>query len=60
MSAFAPLFAAHKYAVSPVTSWWNAGVTASLDQNAIGLLTGQTTIDDVLNAMDAAWKQGPA
>jgi class 3 adenylate cyclase len=27
---------------------------------ARGLLTGQRSIDDVLNAMDAAWKQGPA
>jgi hypothetical protein len=27
---------------------------------AIGLVTGQETIDDILKAMDAAWKQGPS
>ena len=32
----------------------------SLQQDAIGLLTGQRSIDDVLGATDAAWKQGPA
>ena len=26
----------------------------------VGLLTGQESIDDILNAMDAAWKQGPS
>ena len=28
--------------------------------DGLGLITGQTSIDDVLNAMDAAWKQGPS
>ena len=32
----------------------------ALQQDGIGLITGQTTIDGVLNAMDAAWKQGPS
>jgi hypothetical protein len=31
----------------------------ALQDNQIGLITGQRSIDDVLNAMDAAWKQGP-
>jgi hypothetical protein len=26
----------------------------------VGLLTGQSSIDDVLSEMDAAWKLGPA
>ena len=60
MTAFAPVFAAHEYGLSPNVSWWNAAVAAALDQDDIGFITGQTTIDDVLNAMAAAWKQGPA
>jgi hypothetical protein len=32
----------------------------ALNQDGLGLITGQTTIDGVLNAMDAAWKQGPS
>jgi raffinose/stachyose/melibiose transport system substrate-binding protein len=59
MPAFAPVFAAHLYALSASQSWWNPAVVLALDQNGIGLITGQTSIDDVLNAMDAAWKQGP-
>ena len=60
MSAFSPVFSAHAYYVDPLATWWNASVEASLQQNQIGLITGQTTIDGVLNGMDAAWKQGPS
>jgi raffinose/stachyose/melibiose transport system substrate-binding protein len=60
MSAFVPVLAAHQYAPNPSQSWWNAGVVLALQQDAIGLITGQETIDDVLNAMDAAWQQGPS
>ena len=59
MSSFASVLANHKYAINPVQTWWNENVLLTLQQDAIGLITGQTTIDDVLNAMDAAWKQGP-
>ena len=45
--------------INPTQSWWNANVLLALQQNEIGLITGQRSIDDVLNAMDAAWKQGP-
>jgi raffinose/stachyose/melibiose transport system substrate-binding protein len=48
-----------KYVISPVETWWNSNVLLQLQQNQIGLITGQRSIDDVLNAMDAAWKQGP-
>ena len=44
----------------PDPTWWNASVLLALQQDGIGLITGQRSIDDVLNAMDAAWKQGPA
>jgi raffinose/stachyose/melibiose transport system substrate-binding protein len=59
MSSFAPLFAAHEYVMSPTLTWWNPNVGLALDQDAVGLLTGQSTVDGILTAMDAAWKQGP-
>ena len=60
MSSFATVFKQHEYVVAPDASWWNPNVALALEQDGIGLITGQLTIDDVLNAMDAAWKQGPA
>jgi raffinose/stachyose/melibiose transport system substrate-binding protein len=60
LASFAPVLADHKYALDPDDTWWNPGVAAALNQYGVGLLTGQSSIDDVLNAMDAAWKQGPA
>jgi raffinose/stachyose/melibiose transport system substrate-binding protein len=60
MSPMAPVVQDHAYVVAPSTSWWNPNVELALEQGSIGLLTGQTTVDGVLNAMDAAWKQGPA
>jgi raffinose/stachyose/melibiose transport system substrate-binding protein len=59
MSDFTDFFAEHRYAIAPYQRWWNPAVTRAA-QTAIGLVTGQSSIDDVLNAMDAAWKQGPA
>jgi raffinose/stachyose/melibiose transport system substrate-binding protein len=50
----------HAYVVNPSQKWWNASVVPALAQGSIGLLTGQLSVDDVLNAMDAAWKQGPS
>jgi raffinose/stachyose/melibiose transport system substrate-binding protein len=49
----------HKYVINPIGFWWNANVVLALQQNQVGVITGQRSIDDVLNAMDAAWKQGP-
>jgi raffinose/stachyose/melibiose transport system substrate-binding protein len=60
MSDFASVFKAHAYVIEPQDSWWNANVLLALQQNQIGLITGQSTIADLLNAMDAAWKQGPS
>ncbi len=60
MSSFATVFAEHDYLVDPRASWWNANVLLTLETDTIGLITGQETIDDILNAMDAAWKQGPS
>jgi raffinose/stachyose/melibiose transport system substrate-binding protein len=59
-SDFAPVFERRHYVVNPQSTWWNANVPLALNQDGIGLVTGQETIDDVLNAMDAAWKQGPS
>jgi raffinose/stachyose/melibiose transport system substrate-binding protein len=60
MSPFASVLENRAYDISPGAQWWNANVAIAPQQNAVGLLTGQTTVDDVLNAMDAAWKQGPS
>ncbi len=35
-------------------------VEAALQTAQIGLVTGQSTVDGILQAMDAAWKQGPS
>jgi raffinose/stachyose/melibiose transport system substrate-binding protein len=59
LSNYATAFAQHNYLVNPITNFWNAGVTLALQQDAVGLLTGQQSVDDVLKAMDAAWRQGP-
>lgn len=60
MSAYASVFGSHAYVVNPQQTWWNPDVLLALQQNQIGLITGQRSIDDLLNAMDAAWKKGPA
>ena len=59
LASFAKLFAEKKYVVNPPSEWWNGSVSRALQQNQVGLLTGQRSVDDILEAMDAAWKQGP-
>jgi raffinose/stachyose/melibiose transport system substrate-binding protein len=59
LASFAPALATHEHAFSPELTWRNPGIAMALNTYGLGLITGQTTIDDVLNAMDAAWKQGP-
>jgi raffinose/stachyose/melibiose transport system substrate-binding protein len=46
------------YVISPVETWINADVLLQMQQNQIGLITGQRSADDVLRAMDTAWKRG--
>ncbi len=58
MSSFAAVFGQHEYVPNPSENWWNAGVAGAFEPN--GLLTGQLSLDGLLNAMDAAWKQGPS
>jgi raffinose/stachyose/melibiose transport system substrate-binding protein len=60
MVPFASVFKQHEYVMNPQQTWWNANVLLALQQAGIGLITGQTTIDDLLQAMDAAWKHGPS
>jgi raffinose/stachyose/melibiose transport system substrate-binding protein len=60
MVGFGPIVEGHEYVINPAETWWNPSVNSALVQDGIGLITGQESIDDVLNAMDAAWKQGPA
>jgi raffinose/stachyose/melibiose transport system substrate-binding protein len=52
-------FASTPIRINPAILWQNAATGLALDTDSVGLVTGQTTIDDVLNAMDAASKQGP-
>jgi raffinose/stachyose/melibiose transport system substrate-binding protein len=60
MSSYRNVFNRREYVVNPQSSWWNPSVYVTLQQDGIGLITGQLSVDDVLNAMDAAWKKGPA
>jgi raffinose/stachyose/melibiose transport system substrate-binding protein len=60
MSPFIPVFKTHAYVMNPPQSWWNADVLLVLQQDGIGLITGQESIDDLLSAMDDAWKEGPS
>ena len=56
------MFAEQKYVINPQADWWNASVTLALQNNEVGLITGQRTVDDILKAMDALawWKARPA
>jgi raffinose/stachyose/melibiose transport system substrate-binding protein len=56
MSDFATIFKDHEYVVDPDLG--NANVGAAFFNDGIGLITGQETPDSMLQAMDAAWKQG--
>ena len=60
MAPYDSVLAQHEYIANPLQRWWNPSVLLALQQNQIGLVTGQRSVDDVLNAMDAAWNQGPA
>lgn len=60
VSSFSAVIDQHEYVNDPTQSWWNADTLLALQQDGIGLITGQTTIDGVLQAMDTAWKQGPS
>jgi len=59
LSSFLPLYTQGRYGINPIETWWNAAVGNALTTYGTGLLTGQESIDDVLEAMDAAWKLGP-
>jgi raffinose/stachyose/melibiose transport system substrate-binding protein len=59
MSSLRPVFAEHRYVLNPDQSWWNPDTLRALQNIQLGLITGQNSIDDVLTAMDAAWKRGP-
>jgi raffinose/stachyose/melibiose transport system substrate-binding protein len=60
MSPLAPALKAHDWVLNPDVTWWNGDVLVAFETDAVGLVTGQETIDGVLKAMDAAWRQGPA
>jgi raffinose/stachyose/melibiose transport system substrate-binding protein len=60
MQPMASVFEDHAYVLNPTLTWWNPNVGNALSQDAIGLVTGQTTVAQVLQEMDAAWKHGPA
>lgn len=53
----ADLLKEKKYTPLPNNLWPNPSVYEALQTGGQGLLTGQTTIDQVLQSMDAAWDQ---
>jgi raffinose/stachyose/melibiose transport system substrate-binding protein len=59
LSNLAPMLENGTTVLNPGAYYWNADVGQALATNAIGLITGQRSVDDVLQAMDAAWNQGP-
>jgi raffinose/stachyose/melibiose transport system substrate-binding protein len=59
LSTFIPLYTEGRYGINPIETWWNASVGNALTTYGTGLLTGQESVDDVLKAMDTAWKLGP-
>jgi raffinose/stachyose/melibiose transport system substrate-binding protein len=59
LSNFVPLYRQGRYGINPIETWWNASVGNALTTYGTGLLTGQESVDDVLKAMDVAWKLGP-
>jgi len=59
MAPSAQVFTDNEYVFAPSRFWWNPDVQLALQTYGIGVITGQSSIDDVLNAMDAAWKEGP-
>jgi raffinose/stachyose/melibiose transport system substrate-binding protein len=59
LSGIAPLLKGDAKVVSwPPASWPNAAVYNALGTGVNGLMTGQTTVPDVLKAMDQAWTSG--
>jgi raffinose/stachyose/melibiose transport system substrate-binding protein len=60
MAPSAQVFTDNEYVIAPSRFWWNPNVQLALQTYGIGVITGQSSIDVVLNAMDAAWKQGPS
>ena len=54
-SSFAPLLQQKKTVTLPSLIWPNPAVGQAVTPGMQGLLTGQKTIADVLNDMDAAW-----
>lgn len=60
MSSFSSVLEHDAYVARPSLTWWNAGVALALTNDVIGLVTGQSTVDGILQAMDAAWQQGPS
>jgi hypothetical protein len=55
MAAYAPVISHNLYLVDPAGRW--AGTVGLVESNgAVGLLTGQSTMDGVLRGVDAAWQ----
>ena len=50
-----PLMDAHKTFEAPLNTFTNAAVSDALGKGVQGLLTGQATVAQVLQSMDAAW-----
>ena len=60
MSSMQTVFAKKRYMINPIANWWNDATLKAMQDNWIGLITGQRSIDDVLKSMDSAWQQVPS
>jgi len=58
VKGFTPFLKTNKYALYPNSSWPNPDVYAALGSGITGLMTGQTSVDSILTALDAAWNKG--
>jgi raffinose/stachyose/melibiose transport system substrate-binding protein len=59
MASESTAVARRAYVISPVETLWNTSVYVEMQQDEIGIITGQRSVSDVLKAMDAAWRLGP-
>ncbi len=56
-AAVAPLLAEGKYTTMPVNTWTKPAVFNTLGTGVQGLLTGQKTVDGLLQELDKAWDE---
>jgi raffinose/stachyose/melibiose transport system substrate-binding protein len=59
LEPFAGVFKRNALEPVPVSTWWNPTVLSAFETDAIGLVTGQTSIQQLEADLDKAWSAGP-